>query len=336
MSAKGGDTGQSCSTETRTMVRVAVLAGAVKNAGITTTLKESIGLPHANKGRDDPMRIFTHFNVDLDAVCSVWAAKTFIAGAKDAIVEFRPANWDGMDVLEGDLALDIEAGGRGTKGEKESGGLVHSCFALILNQYASAEDLLALANLGRFVEAQDAHGSAVKFLAPETNILAQETFAATGLNAVLRALQATHPRNDALVCERMSEILSGMLQAGRARQRAKVEADKAEILEGGKVAIVVNSREFATNGILFEERGVRVIVYVDGYNLGVIRHGDESLRMDHPEIRAVVEETAESELKEWFAHSAGFLFCRGSRKAPVESPSKVTPRALAEAAARLL
>jgi len=237
-------------------------------------------------------------------------------------------------MVEGDLALDIDASGRGLKGEKGEGGIVHSCLALIVAKYASPADQSALASLVRFVDAQDAHGSAVKFLAPEASRESQETLAMTGLNAVLRALQATHPRNDALVVERMSEILSGMLQAGRARQRATAEADKARVLDGGKVAIVINSQEFATNGILFEERGIRVIVYVDGHNLGVIRHGDESLRMDHAELRAVVE--AAGEASEWFAHPAGFLFCRGSRKAPAENPSRVNPRMLAEVAAKLL
>lgn len=280
------------------------------------------------------MKLYTHLSVDLDAVCSVWAARQFIPGAKDATVEFRPANWDGNDMTNGDLALDIEAGGRGLKGEKGEGGIVHSCFALIVAKYAPPVDQSALASLVRFVDAQDAHGSAVKFLAPEASREAQEVLAMTGINAVLRALQATHLRNDALVCERMSEILSGMLQAGRARQRAAAEADKAKVLDGGKVAIVVNSREFATNGILFEERGIRVIVYVDGNNLGIIREGSETLRMDHPELRAVVE--AAGEASEWFAHPAGFLFCRGSRKAPAKNPSKVNSRTLAEVAAKLL
>jgi hypothetical protein len=279
------------------------------------------------------MKLYTHLSVDLDAVCSVWAVKQFIPSAKNAAVEFCPANWDGNDMANGDLAVDIEAGGRGMKGEKEEGGIVHSCFASIVAQYASPVDQSALASLVRFVEAQDAHGSAVKFIAPEASREAQETLAMTGLNAVLRALQAMHPHNDALVCERMSEILSGMLQAGRARQRAKTEADRAEVLPGGKVAIVVNSREFATNGILFE-RGVRAIVYVDGNNLGIIREGSETLRMDHPELRAIVK--AAGETNEWFAHPTGFLFCRGSRKAPVENSSKVNPRALAEVAAKLL
>ncbi len=272
--------------------------------------------------------------VDLDAACSIWAAKQFIPGAKDAAAEFRPANWDGNDMAEGDLAVDIPAGGRGMKGEKGENGIVHSCIASIVAQYASPSDQSALASIVRFVDAQDAHGSTVKFLVPGVNREAQETLAMTGLNAVLRALQATHPRNDAIVCERMSEILSGMLQAGRARQRAAAEADKADVLDGGKVAIVTNSREFGTNGVLFDERDIRVIVYVDGCNLGIIRHGEEKLRMDHTELRAVVE--AAGEVSDWFAHPAGFLFCRGSRKAPAENLSKVNPRTLAEVAARLL
>ena len=279
------------------------------------------------------MKIFTHFSVDLDAVCSVWAARQFIPGAADATVEFRPANWDGDGMDAGDLALDIEAGGMGLKGEKGDGGIVHSCLASIVAEHAAPADQAALASLVSFVDAQDSRGSAVKFLVPGASADAREVLAMTGINAVLRAIQATHPRNDALVVERMSEIISGMLQAGRARQRAVDEAARAEIV-GGKVAIVRDSREFATNGVLFEEHGVRVVVYVDGHNLGVIRHGDESLRMDHPALAAVVE--AAGETSEWFAHSAGFLFCRGSRKAPAACASMVNPSELARVAAKLI
>lgn len=280
------------------------------------------------------MRIFTHMNVDLDAVCSVWAAQQFIHGAHNAQLAFRPADWDGTGMSEDDLALDIGAGGRGLKGEKGEDGIVHSCFATLVARYASPEEQSALASLVRFVDAQDAHGSAVKFLCPEMDTDVRAVFAATGINAVLRALQTVHTRNDVLVVDRMSEILTGMLKAGLARQEAQLEADKAEIVGDGKVAIVWNSRKFATNGILLEERGVRVIVYVDGCNLGLIRHSDESLRMDHADFRAVVAESGEA--SEWFAHPAGFLFCRGSRKAPAKDVSKVSPRTLAETASNLL
>lgn len=283
--------------------------------------------------REMGLHFYTHLNVDLDATASVWAARQFIPGYAEATVEFRPANWDGAEMAEGDLALDIPAGGKGWKGAKAADGIVSSCFCEILRRHASVEDQRALADVAAFVDAQDAHGSAVKWLAPGASPEAQTVLAATGLNAVLRAFQAIYPRNDALVCERMAEIFSGMLQAGRARVRAAAEANKAEVL-GGKVAIVRDSREFATNAILFEERGVRVVVYTDRMNLGLIREGSETLRMDHPELRAVVE--AAGETPEWFAHPAGFLYCRGSRKSPAESPSRVNPRTLAEIALRLL
>ncbi|MBM3256260.1 MAG: hypothetical protein FJZ04_02220 [Candidatus Moranbacteria bacterium] len=303
------------------------------------------------------MKIYTHLNVDLDACASVWAAKDFVSGARDATVELRPANWNGAEMEEGDLALDIEAGGKGLKGEKGVSGIVYSCFATVVAKYASPEDQAALAELTIFVNLQDATGNAYNHLLDyrwipdgiiykyrqvrnelKEEVGSQANFAAgilsaTGLNAVLRAFQATHPRNDALVVERMGEIFSGLLANGRARYRAEVEANQAKILPGGRVAIVTDSKEFGTNGVLFE-RGVRAVVYQDGPNIGLIRRGDETLRMDHPLIREIV--IAAGELDEWFAHPAGFLFCRGSRKAPAEQQSRVDPRAIAAAADRAL
>ena len=281
------------------------------------------------------MKLYTHLFVDLDAVCSVRAARQFIPGANHAALEFRPADWDGGGSAIGDIFLDIEAGGRGIKGEKAEGGVIHSCFALIVARHATPDDQSALAHLVRFVDAQDAHGDAFRFLLPAVEQQALAALAATGFNAVLSAIRNTHARNDALVVERMSEILSGMLQAGRARERAVSGADQAAILEGGTVAVVVkDSDDPAINGILFDERGIRVIVYVDGDNLGITRCSGESLRMDHPRIRALVEAAGEAD--EWYAHPAAFLYCRGSRKAPARTRSKVDPRLLAEAAAGLL
>lgn len=143
------------------------------------------------------MKIFTHFNVDLDAVGSVWAAREFILGAESASVEFRPANWDENGMSEDDLALDMEAGGRGMKGKKEADGIVHYCFASIVSQYASPADQAAPAKLVRFVDAQDSRDSAVKFLAPEASREAKDALTMTGLNAVACASSlASSQRHD--------------------------------------------------------------------------------------------------------------------------------------------
>lgn len=278
-------------------------------------------------------KIFTHFNVDLDAVASVWAVKTFIANMAESEVKFKPANWDGSELEEGDMAVDISAGGKGIKGETGDSGIVHSCFAYIVKNYASTDDQKALANLVDFVDAQDAHGLAVNYFIPDVPDKERYILAATGINAVLRSYQAVYPANDFKVTDRMAEIFTGMLYSGRARQKAEIEADNAEILEGGKVAIVNNAKQFATNGILYD-RGIQAIVYVDGNNLGLIRSNTVTLSMSHPDILAVVEEA--EEINEWFAHSAGFLFCRGSRKAPAETKSKVDPHKLANVLNSLL
>jgi len=276
------------------------------------------------------MEIHTHQNVDLDAVASVWAIQTFAEAYSDAAIYFHPANWDGASLNEDiAVAVDIEAGGKGVKGKKDKDGTVHSCFATIISKLASKEDQQALAPLVDFIDAQDAHGSAVKFLAPEVNNEAQQILSLTGINAVLRSFQAIYPGDDKTVIDCMSEIFDGMLKAGRSRLMAKVEAAQAEILPGNNVAILRNMRYFATPYVLFEQ-GIKAIVYVDGHSLGVFREGSQTERMDHPKLRAIVEQ--QGELEEWFAHSSGFLFSRGTRKAPATSPSKVNPFLLAQTA----
>jgi hypothetical protein len=280
------------------------------------------------------MKIFTHINVDLDAVCSVWAVKMFIPSFRNAQVELRPANWNGSDMQLEDIAVDLDAGGRGWKGEHRDG-VVYSCFSWIVKHYAGPEDQKALEPLTRFVDIQDAYGSAVQFLLPNTVIPreTQQIFARIGINAVLRALQS-FLRNDILVIERMEEILSGFLKIGRNKVESKIEADQIEFFgSDGQVALIINPRNYQSNGRLFE-LGVKVLIYKDGYNLGVVRSGREMLRVDHPLIREVIKKAQEEH--EWFAHPSGFLICRGSRKAPVDSPSNVNPYDLAEALLKLL
>jgi len=289
------------------------------------------------------MKVYTHINIDLDAAASVWAARQFM-GAQDAELVFVPANWDGIGLDDGDLALDIRAGGRGIKGMEGTDGTVGSCFASIVANHASESDRQALLHLSRFVEIQDSTGRAIEYFAPAVTEFDQNTLDAVSINSVLWALQARHPRNDALIVERMSEIFSGMLEGGRARQRAEVEANDAELIGDGLVAIVRDKKEFATNAILFE-RGVRVIVYVDTHeggdvaDIGVVREGSMTLRMDDPALVEVIHAAGE-QLGDgngtWFAHPAGFLLAWGTRKAPATRPSRVRPEDLAAAAARLL
>jgi len=74
------------------------------------------------------MKIFTHYNVDLDAAVSA-ALALIINKDKNPTLEFisTSCDWDDIkDIVEdGDLILDVDASGHGLKGET-------SCFSSYL------------------------------------------------------------------------------------------------------------------------------------------------------------------------------------------------------------
>ncbi len=284
--------------------------------------------------------IHTHCGVDLDACASVWAFRKFYNGARGASVKFHPANWNGAEMGENDVALDMVANGRGWKGAKDEDGTTHSCFADIVAKYAPLNEQRALKYLVRYVDIQDSLGAVVDRLAPNVDLEARSTLSANGLNSILWNYHGVHKGNDATVLSRMSEIFDGFLHRGLAYKRAMKEVERGTEFFGNKKEVVVfcGSEEPAF-GILFG-RGVRIIVYVDGYNIGIRRAMKEEFRVDHDALRAVIlaagEKTGDGEGL-WFAHPKGFLFCRGTvPKAPATSPSNVDPRELARVAAELL
>lgn len=240
------------------------------------------------------------------------------------------ANWDGAEMLDGDVAVDLEAGGRGYKGALDPDGTRHSCFALLMEKFAPAEDRQALARFTAYVDACDAYGSASRYLAPQAPKPAHWVLNEGSFLSVFKAWQFAL-QDDYLVLERMDEHLGFVLKLGKYRLRAEREADQQELLGGGTVAVVRNNRKL-TNTLF--ERGVRIIVFVDGNGLGVTREIGEALRMDHPDFQEVVRRAGE--LEQWFKHPAGFLFSWGTRKTVNLTASKVDPRELAEVAIRLL
>lgn len=274
----------------------------------------------------------------MDAHLSSWGVRQFVPGMALSPIVYVSANWDGNGLEPGDMAVDISAGGHGIKGVKDADGTVHSSADYIISKYASREDALAIKDLVRFVDIQDAHGSVVNYLIKGSSSEARRVFAVTSIGAVSRALEYAHPNDSPTVFNRMSEIFDGFLLMGRANVRAIAEADKAEIFANGKVALIRGKKERRTSHILLE-RGALVIIYVDGLNIGVrtgrktfLRDGS-IFRADHPVIRQIVTEAGEND---WFAHSKGFLYCHGSRKAPALLPSKVDPYKIVQATAILL
>jgi len=283
------------------------------------------------------MRIFTHVKPDLDALFSVIAARWYIPGARNARIEFRPASWDGVGMDDGDIAVDMEAGGRGMKGHRDDDGTTHSCFALIMTKYAPTGDCLALASIIEYVDTQDAHGNVAKHIIPDAPQETRNMISATSLSARISWLMAIHKNNIIRIIERLEEDFRGMLIVGYRRLATEEEISDVELFADGKVALVINKGKGVTYALY--EKGVRVVVFINRYGMGITREQTETLRMDHPEFLKVVEAAGE-EIGEgddkWFAHTAGFLFASGTPKSPSAIDSKVDPRALVDVAVKLL
>ncbi len=285
--------------------------------------------------------IWSHLSPDIDSVFSVlYVDIVLLARSTPRRWKFVPANWNGEGGEQGDWAVDVEAGGHGIKGKVDPDGTVHSCFATLVDEYGDDIDKVALKPLVDFIDAEDSKGSAVKFLAPNLGRDEQTALMSTGLNAVLSALRkVAKPNEDKEEWSRelvvaMTLIFQGMVQNLRARHRTTQEAktSKRNKWVGREVVVMDNPRSPGMMFQLFED-GARVVIYVDGNNIGLVRHESLSVRMDHPNVQAVVRKYGE---KDWFQHSAGFIYSRGTKKAPANDKSKVPPMELAEAIAKVL
>lgn len=280
------------------------------------------------------MRIFTHQNVDLDAILSVCVLRRFVRGMDEADVEFRPSNWDGDGIGPLDVAVDMEAGGRGIKGHKENG-TVHSCFALLMERYATTEIYKSLRNLVEYVDLQDSTGNAINVLFPGAENRSKAIISSVSLLSVFYALRETC-ESDLDVVNAIYTIFSGMVRIAEKRIEEANNINVEYFGDGREVALLLSDGETQPSRLF--GRGVQLLVYSNNTGLGVMRNSKSpkviGFRVDHTGIQTIVE-TAGEEIGngtgKWFAHESGFLFCRGSRTSPSPDRSKVDPREFAKA-----
>lgn len=284
--------------------------------------------------------LITHEHPDLDAYLSLVAVRKYMPGAKNARIILRPARWNGNGMGPNDIAVDIEAGGRGLKGDIEVDGKRHSCFATIMLNHAPTEHQYWLRHLISYVDIGDSTGNVAKTLVPDAPQEAWDILSVGSVAAFVSALSIFHGGYASAaerVVERLEEYFEGMLIAGRKRAEAESKADDAEFFADGQVALVMNGGRSVTYELY--SRGVRIVVFKNRYGIGVTREQTEKVRMDDPRFLAVIRAAGESVgagSGEWFAHTEGFLLANGTPKSPAARVSKVDPRELAQVAVELL
>lgn len=267
-------------------------------------------------------RVFTHVSVDVDNVLSLWFALRFII-KEEVDFYFVSAAWDGKDMKEDDLALDISAGGKGIKGFIDDKNRVHSCFKSLFEEYSNEKTKRVLGDLVTLVDQYDTYGL-------NNNGTIRNDFFITIINA-LKALKEIYDNDDKIICQRMFEILDGLFKIKEMDLEPRSKFFPSIIIVG-KTAITIreeNSR-YSARKYLFQ-MSYDSLIYIQGNNLGILFKDDlveKGIRADHPKIKKVIE--GAGELDDWFAHPAGYMFSWGSRKAPKDKMSSVDPYELAK------
>jgi len=132
---------------------------------------------------------------------------------------------------------------------------------------------------------------------------------------------------------KFKDLLDALSLVWLDRANAKRIASGAEMV--GKVALVLGGGP-GVNEFLFEA-GAKLIVYIDGLNIGIVRSRElESAFVADWARRTIESLTPKEEWPEWFYHPSGFLQCRGSIKNPAKTNSAIIPMDLAIALSKLV
>jgi|SaaInl7_150m_RNA_FD_contig_21_2022702_length_959_multi_11_in_0_out_0_2 hypothetical protein len=251
------------------------------------------------------MKIYTHSYVDLDAAFSASLVKLHNSDKK-CTIEFVSADHDGVGLDTDSIIVDLEAGGKGLKGDK-------SAFSSYLNMYCKNTYKEAFTNLSRFIDAQDSTGD----WSTGYEIYGEGMESIPTLQYLFNSLRSSYDDDKALV-NFAHNVLIGELKNYKKYRKALVEAEEAEWVYNN--IAITKGVETQTTGILFS-KGADFVIYEDGNNLGVLR----SKYLAEVNLGNKLK----SELPSWFHHESGFLSSWGTRKAIKSTPPSISSEQLA-------
>jgi hypothetical protein len=272
-------------------------------------------------------------SANLPILAALWATKTFIPERQTAEIKFVKRFPLLKDVKPNDLFVGTED--TLTKAEKATmNGRMLETFPAILKKYGTEADKQALADLSRFVSLMHPLKTMGQLLSPNGKKELQSVISHTGIDAVLCALKFLYPHGGDVHFSRMSELFEGMLKSGKSRIQIKEAAERTELIHEGRIAITSRAANSPVHGALFHDHGVKVIIFNDGYNLGILRHPSVKIKLDDVTIMALID--AAHERSEWHITPAGGLFQRGTSENRRFEHSRVNKIRLADALASLM
>lgn len=284
--------------------------------------------------------IHTHQNVDSDSLLSIWLEINFVFPGFEYELVFHPASYDGKGMGKNDIAVDIEAGGRGIKGSIDENGFHHSCSYTIFKKIKLPVNIRrALSPIVNIVDQKDVYGKTR--LAPEAIRLDRKTSSnldeARALSLSLQAFQAQYENNDHEVCRVMLDFISGLFKRITNFQAAQAEVDRKSF-SCGYVFVVETCKRISTAQNVFGDSNNKAYIYVNtkensmGVHLSDDLYHRDGFRLRLIDVEKIVEKKGEKIGKgsnEWFLHERGSLLAWGTRKDKRTVPSKIRPEELA-------
>lgn len=257
--------------------------------------------------------IYTHLDLDVDTAASIWLWRRLHSQEAWAL-KLVPATWDGSGLAEGDVALGLDAAGRGIRPRRSADGSVASCFHRILGEHLppeAAENEKLLRPIADLLDAQRRDGNLTRLGFPAR-------YGIYALSGTFLALKLT-ARDEHDLLASFGRILDGFVHLAELSDEVGRLAQEAEMI--GEVALVLDQNHPGLHRAVFR-RGARFLVFKDGNNIGILREARE---------RAHLAKLLKSRLEEpgWFFHPRGHMAARGSRRAPASTPSRYAPQDVA-------
>jgi len=238
------------------------------------------------------------------------------------------ADYDGSTMEPDDIALDIEANGKGEKGRIVTRGIktfVLSAFSLVVEKIEDVKMQKAYEDLSVFIDALDSTGNWVTAYYPH---IVGDTKEARKIPTILDtffALKHFYGLDDLGLLKAWKPVMDGFWKRQLSDLRAEHEAKDAQ-WPFDHVAIISSSKEPSTMAKVHAQ-GAHFIIYEDGNNLGVKRSNKLDVNLG---------KHLQEMLPNWFHHKAGFLSCWGSHKAPKTTPPDISATKLAELVSQIV
>lgn len=267
---------------------------------------------NVEKTKNKSFIIYTLKVLSLDVICSLWLLMKYSPKYKKAEIIYQYSDWDGAEIQEYDVALGVNAGGKGFMPIYDKGSQ-KSIFHQLVEKFCPLEDRNIVQPLVDYIHAQVFYGSPARLLLKGVMDERVALFEKCGLEDIFRSLQYTYHKEPDQLIQIFRNMLNGKFQRERNYEISKEEMDEVtEYSEDGQVALVVNPTKQSVTTALFAERNIRALVYYNKRNgsIGVLRNEGESFRVDNPIMAFVVAQAGE--LNKWFAHPDGRQFSCGS------------------------